>query len=175
MLPFFFLPPCFLQYTWHMHTVMQSVPGSYELSFAAKAMIAHNQANNTPVDAVVCIGTLIKGKTLWFLRLYGLCGYMYGFWVLVLDILSFKATSYYLLPPLAHLSFVSFPLPLVLGSTQHFEYICESVTQGLKDVGLQTGVPVIFGILTVHTEEQALEVRRVGVSEMVSGWLQYKW
>lgn len=44
---------------------------------------------------------------------------------------------------------------LVKGETKHFEYICEAVTQGLTRVGLDTGVPVIFGVLTVLTEEQA--------------------
>ncbi len=37
----------------------------------------------------------------------------------------------------------------------HFEYIAESVSHGLMRVSLDTGVPVIFGVLTVLTEEQA--------------------
>ncbi|KAF9972018.1 hypothetical protein BGZ73_004922 [Actinomortierella ambigua] len=45
---------------------------------------------------------------------------------------------------------------LIKGSTMHFEYICEAVTQGIMRVGLDTGVPVIFGVLTCLTEEQAL-------------------
>jgi 6,7-dimethyl-8-ribityllumazine synthase len=51
---------------------------------------------------------------------------------------------------------------LIKGSTMHFEYICEAVSQGLMRVGLDTGVPVIFGVLTCLTEEQALE--RAGVA-----------
>lgn len=43
----------------------------------------------------------------------------------------------------------------------HFEYICDAVSQGLMRVGLDTGVPVIFGVLTCLTEDQALE--RAGV------------
>lgn len=39
----------------------------------------------------------------------------------------------------------------------HFEYISESVSQGLMRVGLDTGVPVIFGVLTCLTEDQAKE------------------
>ncbi|KAJ1651507.1 lumazine synthase [Dispira simplex] len=46
---------------------------------------------------------------------------------------------------------------LIKGATQHFEYISDSVSQGLMRVGLETGVPVIFGVLTCLTEEQALE------------------
>lgn len=39
----------------------------------------------------------------------------------------------------------------------HFEYICEAVTQGIMRLGLDTGVPVIFGVLACLTEEQARE------------------
>lgn len=45
----------------------------------------------------------------------------------------------------------------------HFEYISESVTHGLMRVGLDSGVPVILGILTVLTEEQANV--RAGISK----------
>jgi 6,7-dimethyl-8-ribityllumazine synthase len=44
---------------------------------------------------------------------------------------------------------------LIKGNTMHFEYICESVSHGLMRVGLDTSVPVIFGVLTCLTEEQA--------------------
>jgi 6,7-dimethyl-8-ribityllumazine synthase len=43
---------------------------------------------------------------------------------------------------------------LVKGETMHFEYIAESVSHGLMRVQLDAGVPVIFGLLTVLTEEQ---------------------
>ncbi|MCJ1387855.1 hypothetical protein MMC18_000698 [Xylographa bjoerkii] len=45
---------------------------------------------------------------------------------------------------------------LIKGETMHFEYIAEAVTQGLMRVQLDSGVPVVFGLLTVLTEEQAL-------------------
>ena len=45
----------------------------------------------------------------------------------------------------------------------HFEYIAESVSQALMRVSLDTGVPVIFGILTVLDEKQAFA--RAGVTE----------
>ncbi len=44
---------------------------------------------------------------------------------------------------------------LVKGGTMHFEYIAEAVTQGIMRVGLDTGVPTIFGILTCLNQEQA--------------------
>ncbi len=39
----------------------------------------------------------------------------------------------------------------------HFEYISEAVSHGLMRVGLDTGVPVIFGVLTALNETQALD------------------
>ncbi len=45
---------------------------------------------------------------------------------------------------------------LIKGDTMHFEYIADAVSQGIMRVGLDTGVPVIFGVLTVLTLEQAL-------------------
>jgi len=44
---------------------------------------------------------------------------------------------------------------LIKGETMHFEYISESVSQGLMRVSLDTGTPVIFGVLTVLTDDQA--------------------
>ncbi|KAL6403047.1 dimethyl-8-ribityllumazine synthase [Ilyonectria robusta] len=44
---------------------------------------------------------------------------------------------------------------LIKGETMHFEYIAESTCQGLMRVQLDTGVPVILGVLTVLTDDQA--------------------
>jgi len=46
---------------------------------------------------------------------------------------------------------------LIKGDTMHFEYIAESVTQGLAQVALQSGIPIAFGVLTTMTEAQAVE------------------
>ncbi|CCF52668.1 hypothetical protein NDA11_003860 [Ustilago hordei] len=51
---------------------------------------------------------------------------------------------------------------LIKGSTMHFEYISESCCSGLMRIGLDTGVPVILGLLTALTEDQALERSGVG-------------
>lgn len=81
------------------HDVVElEVSGSYELPYAASRVIASQK-----VDAVVCVGVLIKGGTM------------------------------------------------------HFEYICEAVTQGIMRVQLDSGVPVLFGVLTVLSEQQAKE------------------
>ncbi|KAG6862086.1 hypothetical protein C0995_007216 [Termitomyces sp. Mi166 len=54
---------------------------------------------------------------------------------------------------------------LIKGSTMHFEYICDSVSHGLMKVQLDTGVPVIFGVLTALTDDQALERAGLGRGE----------
>ena len=54
---------------------------------------------------------------------------------------------------------------LIKGSTMHFEYICEAVSQGLMNVQLQTGTPVVFGVLTVLNDEQALLRAGIGSGE----------
>ncbi len=74
------------------------VPGAFELPLAAKAL-----AQSQQVDAVICLGAVIRGET------------------------------------------------------AHFEYISEHASRGIGQVALETGIPVIFGVLTTHTAEQALE------------------
>ncbi len=46
---------------------------------------------------------------------------------------------------------------VVKGETPHFDYVCQSVTHGLTEVGLRWDKPVVFGVLTVNTQEQAEE------------------
>lgn len=55
---------------------------------------------------------------------------------------------------------------LIKGATMHFEYIADAVSHGLMRVQLDTGVPVIFGLLTVLTEEQGLERAGLGKGGM---------
>lgn len=81
--------------------IVESVPGSFELPFATKALFAKQEKANQPLDAVIPIGVLIKG------------------------------------------------------STMHFEYICDSVTHQLMKLNIELNKPVIFGVLTCLTEEQA--------------------
>jgi 6,7-dimethyl-8-ribityllumazine synthase len=44
---------------------------------------------------------------------------------------------------------------LIKGDTMHFEYIADAATRGISEVGLATGVPIAFGVLTTLTDEQA--------------------
>lgn len=46
---------------------------------------------------------------------------------------------------------------VIQGETPHFDYICQAVAYGLTEVGLKTGKPVIFGVLTTLNKKQALE------------------
>jgi 6,7-dimethyl-8-ribityllumazine synthase len=45
---------------------------------------------------------------------------------------------------------------VIRGETAHFEYISQVASAGIAQVGLETGVPVTFGVLTVDTDEQAM-------------------
>ncbi|MFH1564133.1 MAG: 6,7-dimethyl-8-ribityllumazine synthase [Nitrospirota bacterium] len=46
---------------------------------------------------------------------------------------------------------------VIRGETPHFNYICNEVSKGIANVSLETGIPVIFGIITSETIEQAIE------------------
>jgi 6,7-dimethyl-8-ribityllumazine synthase len=74
------------------------VPGSFEIPLVAKKMAASRQ-----YDAVICLGTVIRG------------------------------------------------------ATPHFEYIASEVAKGVAMAGLETGVPIAFGVLTTDSIEQAVE------------------
>lgn len=74
------------------------VPGSFEIPLVAKRMAASRQ-----YDAVICLGTVIRG------------------------------------------------------ATPHFEYIASEVAKGVAHAGLETGVPIAFGVLTTDSIEQAVE------------------
>jgi 6,7-dimethyl-8-ribityllumazine synthase len=46
---------------------------------------------------------------------------------------------------------------VIRGGTPHFEYIAAEVTKGIAKVGLETGLPIIYGVITTDTLEQAIE------------------
>ncbi len=46
---------------------------------------------------------------------------------------------------------------VIRGGTPHFDYIAAEVTKGIANAGLKTGVPIIFGVITTDTLEQAVE------------------
>jgi 6,7-dimethyl-8-ribityllumazine synthase len=57
---------------------------------------------------------------------------------------------------------------VIRGGTPHFDYIASEVSKGVAHVGLETGLPVIFGVLTTDSIEQALE--RAGTKAGNKGW-----
>ena len=57
---------------------------------------------------------------------------------------------------------------VIRGGTPHFDYISAEVSKGVAQVGLEAGLPVIFGIITADTIEQALE--RAGTKAGNKGW-----
>jgi 6,7-dimethyl-8-ribityllumazine synthase len=85
------------------------VPGSFEIPLAAKRL-----ASSEKVDAVVCLGAVIRG------------------------------------------------------ATPHFDYVAAEVSKGVAAVSLETGRPVIFGVITADTVEQAVE--RAGTKAGNKGW-----
>ena len=46
---------------------------------------------------------------------------------------------------------------VIKGETMHFEFVCEGVTQGVKDLNVQTDTPVIFCLLTDNTMQQSID------------------
>ena len=45
---------------------------------------------------------------------------------------------------------------VIQGETKHFDYVCQAVSNGIKDLNISLDIPVIFGVLTDNTMEQAL-------------------
>lgn len=80
------------------HITEKWVPGAFELPLAAKALALGGR-----VDAVICLGTVIRGDT------------------------------------------------------PHFDYVCDQAARGIQRAQMETGVPVMFGVLTVDSEQQALD------------------
>lgn len=46
---------------------------------------------------------------------------------------------------------------VIRGATSHYDYVCNEVSKGIAQVSLQSGIPVLFGILTTENIEQAIE------------------
>jgi 6,7-dimethyl-8-ribityllumazine synthase len=131
--------------------VIQTVPGSYELPYAVQRMYLASQTQH----AATAGGTLTSAAT---------------------DLLGGSVTD---LPALAGgqgqgkkdeevkegskepFDAIIAIGALIKGSTMHFEYISDSVSHALMKVQMETGCAVVFGLLTLLTEEQGLE--RAGI------------
>ncbi|KAI1143367.1 6,7-dimethyl-8-ribityllumazine synthase [Hypoxylon sp. FL0543] len=108
--------------------VVQSVPGSWELPIAVQRMYAASQIQQSSSGSASA-GDLLGGSTT--------------------DLSSLPTSSQ---QPFDAIVAVGV---LIKGETMHFEYIADAVSQGLMRVGLDLGVPVVFGVLTVLSDDQA--------------------
>lgn len=57
---------------------------------------------------------------------------------------------------------------VIRGATSHYDYVCSEVSKGIAQVTMEYGVPVIFGVVTTDTIEQAIE--RAGTKAGNKGW-----
>jgi len=57
---------------------------------------------------------------------------------------------------------------VIRGSTSHYDLVCNEAAKGISQASLKTGVPVIFGVVTTETIEQAIE--RAGTKAGNKGW-----
>ncbi|KHE67357.1 6,7-dimethyl-8-ribityllumazine synthase [Halobacillus sp. BBL2006] len=57
---------------------------------------------------------------------------------------------------------------VIRGSTPHFDYVCNEAAKGVSQASMQSGIPVIFGVITTDTIEQAIE--RAGTKAGNKGW-----
>ncbi|KAG0215917.1 hypothetical protein BGX28_007143 [Mortierella sp. GBA30] len=136
--------------------VTESVPGAYELPFAAKKLLEVSQiraaegANDLMGNVNLLDGLNLNSPTPSSAK----------------PISSASTTTTSAASKQAFDAVICIGV-LIKGSTMHFEYICEAVSQGIMRVGLDSGVPVIFGVLTCLNEEQALS--RAGMDKAGKG------
>lgn len=140
--------------------ITQSVPGSYELPLATQRMITASQATSTATLVTAAQDLLGTGGS-------------------ATDLTNPQASTSTQETALAggagaHGRRAGGPLDAVIaigvlikGSTMHFEYIADSVSHGLMRVQLDTGIPVVFGVLTCLSEDQART--RAGLKKLVGG------
>ncbi|GAW14535.1 hypothetical protein ANO14919_039380 [Xylariales sp. No.14919] len=110
--------------------IVQSVPGSWELPIAVQRMYTASQIQQSSSGGASTAGDLLGSSTT------------------DLTSLATEASS----RPFDAIIAIGV---LIKGETMHFEYIADAVSQGLMRVGLDLGIPVIFGVLTVLNDEQA--------------------
>ncbi|KAK5629977.1 hypothetical protein RRF57_005692 [Xylaria bambusicola] len=110
--------------------VVQSVPGSWELPIAVQRMYTASQIQQSSSGGASTAGDLLGSSTT------------------DLTSLGPDATSSRPFDAIIAIGV------LIKGETMHFEYIADAVSQGLMRVGLDLGIPVIFGVLTVLNDEQ---------------------
>jgi 6,7-dimethyl-8-ribityllumazine synthase len=111
--------------------VVQSCPGSWELPIAVQRLFSASQIQSTSAGGGPSAADLLASSTT------------------DLSSLSSSAAASGAFDAIIAVGV------LIKGETMHFEYIADSVSHGLMRVQLDTGVPVIFGVLTVLNDDQA--------------------
>ncbi|BEJ15083.1 hypothetical protein CspHIS471_0408500 [Cutaneotrichosporon sp. HIS471] len=122
--------------------VIKTVPGSYELPFACKKLIEGGKAQAAQAEPSLISTTNLLS--------------------LVDDERSATPVGDKAKTAIREFDAVIAIGVLIKGSTMHFEYICDATTHGLMRVQLDTGTPVVFGVLTALTDDQALERAGIG-------------
>ncbi|KAJ6092900.1 hypothetical protein N7486_008189 [Penicillium sp. IBT 16267x] len=120
---------------------IQTVPGSYELPLGVQRLYAASQVQASSSGEGISATDLLSAST---------------------SDLNKSAT----VSPKKPFDAIIAIGVLIKGATMHFEYIADAVSHGLMRVQLDSGIPVIFGLLTVLTEEQGLERAGLGNSGM---------
>ncbi|KAF2832132.1 Lumazine synthase [Ophiobolus disseminans] len=123
------------------NVVIQSVPGSYELPYAVKQLYSASQVQSSSTGVVGAAADLL-GSTSDLTSLS----------------LSKPATS---TAPFDAIIAIGV---LIKGETMHFEYIADAVSHGLMRLQLEGNIPVIFGLLTLLSDEQGLMRAGIGGS-----------
>ena len=126
---------------------MQSVPGSYELPLAVQRVYAASQVESSTQ------GSVSAGDLLSSMSGVDLLG---GSTASTTEEGVPPSTKGSVPPSSAAFDAVIAIGVLIKGETMHFEYIADAVSQGLMRVQLDLGVSVVFGLLTVLSEEQAM-------------------
>lgn len=112
---------------------IQSVPGSYELPYAVQKVYAASTVQSSTSGAVSATDLLSSMSAT--------------------DLTSSSAAQTASSKPFDAIIAIGV---LIKGESMHFEYISDAVSHGLMRVQLDSGVPVVFGLLTALTEDQAL-------------------
>ncbi|EAS31780.3 6,7-dimethyl-8-ribityllumazine synthase [Coccidioides immitis RS] len=144
--------------------VIESVPGSFELPFAVRRVYtaSHVQAASVSSGASGSVTTDLLSSSTDFAKLSTTTG-------TASDTTTPKPTCASAPDATATGPFDAIIAigALIKGETMHFEYIADAVSHGIMRVQLDAGVPVVFGLLTVLTEEQGLV--RAGMVEDKNG------
>ncbi|KAL8641562.1 MAG: hypothetical protein Q9228_001637 [Teloschistes exilis] len=126
--------------------VVQDVPGSYELPYAVQRIYAASQIqSSTSTSAFTPSATDLLSSTAMTDLTPG-----------PLPETSSTRPSATAKASVAPFDAIIAVGVLIKGETMHFEYIADAVSHGLMRVQLDAGVPVVFGLLTVLNEEQAM-------------------